>query len=186
MGFNCFAGSRRFLEIAQAEWIGDLPESAKRIAILVNASREEATAIARLPFIDGLQLHGQESPEYCAALAQQGIKFSKALAVKGEAPMLKAGMFSTETIVLDSMTQGGFGGTGRAFPWSLAREFVGSHPALRVVLAGGLTPENVAQAVREVRPFAVDVTSGVEASPGRKDHQRMRDFIAAAHSARAD
>ena len=182
LGFNCFKRSRRFLELARAEWIAELPRSAKRIAILVNASVEEALAIARLPFIDALQFHGAESLKDCALLASRGVRFAKALAVGNEEAIGDPMQFSTDTIVLDSINAGGFGGTGETFPWSIAQRFVEAHPALRIVLAGGLTSDNVAKAVAEVRPFAVDVTSGVELLPGRKDHSRMRDFIAAAHS----
>jgi phosphoribosylanthranilate isomerase len=87
--------------------------------------------------------------------------------------------FFTQTLLLDS---GGteFGGSGRVFPWDIARDFVRTNPHIRVVLAGGLTPENVAQAIATVRPFGVDVTSGVESLPGRKDYGRLRAFIAAA------
>jgi phosphoribosylanthranilate isomerase len=88
--------------------------------------------------------------------------------------------FFARTVLLDSAAAGEFGGSGRTFPWKIARDFVQAHPHLRVILAGGLTPENLAKAVALVRPFGVDVTSGVESAPGRKDHARMRAFIAAA------
>jgi phosphoribosylanthranilate isomerase len=90
--------------------------------------------------------------------------------------------FFTPSVLLDSGGAGEFGGSGRIFPWEIARDFVLSHPHLRVILAGGLTPGNVAEAVAMVRPFGVDVTSGVESAPGRKDHARLRDFIAAARA----
>jgi phosphoribosylanthranilate isomerase len=89
--------------------------------------------------------------------------------------------FFTSTIVLDSLSPRGFGGTGQTFPWAFGRWFVESHANLKVILAGGLIPENVADAVKEVHPFGVDVTSGVESSPGRKDRNRLRAFMAAVH-----
>jgi phosphoribosylanthranilate isomerase len=91
--------------------------------------------------------------------------------------------FFTATVLLDSGGEGEFGGTGRRFPWDLARRFVEANPELQVVLAGGLTPENVGEAIATVRPFGVDVTTGVESSPGRKDYGRLRAFIAAARAA---
>jgi len=184
LGLNCYTKSRRYIDLDRArDWIAALADTTKRIAVLVNASSEEALAIARLPFIDGLQLHGQESPEFCAGLAKGGVQFAKALPVADEGSLDRALLFATDTIVLDSVARGVFGGSGTTFPWSIARRFVEAHGMLRVILAGGLTPENVAQAVAEVRPFAVDVTTGVESSPSRKDHLRLREFIAAVRSA---
>jgi Phosphoribosylanthranilate isomerase len=91
--------------------------------------------------------------------------------------------FHTRTVLLDSSGPGQFGGTGRSFPWEIARRFIEENPHLQVVLAGGLTPENVGQAIAAVRPFGVDVTTGVENAPGRKDYDRLRAFISAARAA---
>jgi phosphoribosylanthranilate isomerase len=184
LGLNCHAGSKRFIDVRQnSDWIAALPAFIGKVAVLVNPSWDEAFAIARMPFVSALQLHGTETPEFCARLAARGVKFAKAVAVRGTALAEPLGQFATRTVVLDSAFGGAFGGTGETFPWSVAREAVDSHPRLRIILAGGLRPENVAEAVRVVRPFAVDVTSGVEASPGRKDHERLRAFIKAAHAA---
>ena len=184
LGFNCYPQSKRFINLEHAhDWIANLAAPAKRIAVLVNVSRAEALAIARLPFIDGLQLHGQETPAFCSSLAESGVPFAKALPVSEAGLIDDASSFATQTIVLDSAVANLFGGSGKTFPWSVARRFVETHGGLRVILAGGLTPDNVALAVAEVRPFAVDVTTGVESSPGRKDHGRLREFIAAARSA---
>jgi phosphoribosylanthranilate isomerase len=86
--------------------------------------------------------------------------------------------------VLDTATNDAFGGTGMTFPWQWAREFIAANISQKVILAGGLTPANVAQAIEQARPFGVDVASGVEAVVGRKDIHKVRDFIAAARSAR--
>ena len=153
--------------------------------MLVDPSWEEAVAIASLPGIAALQLHGRETPAFCAKLASTGIRFGKAISATDPAGLAAARLFSTQTIVLDSMHGAQFGGTGTTFPWGVARDLAAAHPALRVVVAGGLTPENVGEAVRMARPFGVDVTGGVESSPGRKDHGRMRAFIEAAKSAAA-
>jgi phosphoribosylanthranilate isomerase len=180
LGFNFFPGSKRYINIeSAAEWIQKLPEGIEKIAILVNPDFGEALATAELPFITALQLHGAETPEFCSRLAERGIRFGKALPVTSEDSLRGIPSFATNTVVLDSSHAGEFGGTGRTFDWDIARRFIEANSALRIVLAGGLTPENVAIAVSSVRPFAVDVTSGVESAPGRKDRGLMRAFIEA-------
>jgi phosphoribosylanthranilate isomerase len=181
LGFNSFPGSKRYLRMESAsEWIAGLPGNVEKVAILVNPSWEEAIAAAATPGITSLQLHGAETPEFCRRLMEEGIRFEKALAVVSVDSLAKARDFSTRTLLLDSGAFGEFGGSGRTFPWKMGRDFVKANPHLRVILAGGLTPENVAEAVAMVGPFGVDVTSGVESSPGRKDQGRMRAFIDAA------
>jgi len=181
LGFNFFPGSKRYVG-TDWDWIGGLPGNVHKVAILVNPSWDEATAIATAPGITALQLHGAETPEFCRRLIEEGIRFEKALAVTGPDSLVDVPDFFTGTVLLDSSEGGGFGGSGRTFPWEMARSFIESNPHLRVVLAGGLTAENVAEAVATVRPFGVDVTTGVETSPGRKDYGRLRAFIAAARA----
>ena len=148
----------------------------------MNPSWDEAKAAAATPGITALQLHGAETPDFCRRLMEERIRFEKALPVMGADSVVNVPDFFTTTVLLDSGGAGEFGGSGRTFPWEIARDFVRANPHLRVILAGGLTPENVAEAVAAVRPFGVDVTSGIESSPGRKNHGRMRDFIAAARA----
>jgi len=184
IGLNSFRGSRRFLDIVSAaDWIAALPDALGKIAVMVNPTFDEAMSVARLPFISGLQLHGNESPEFCRALADEGVRFAKALPVADEDSLADLPSFSSGVVVLDSAKTVLFGGSGTPFPWPLAQSFVQSHSHLKVILAGGLTPQNVVEAITAVRPFGVDVTSGVEASLGRKDHGRLRAFIEAARSA---
>jgi phosphoribosylanthranilate isomerase len=183
LGFNFFPGSRRYLPIgASRDWIAALPEGTVNVAVLVDPDWSEAMSAADLPGITALQLHGRETPGFCRRLAEEGIRFAKALPVTNEASLAESPPYSTRTIMLDS-ARAGFGGSGQTFPWEIAREFVKANPEFRVILAGGLTPENVANAVALVRPFGVDVTSGVESSAGVKDHGRLRAFITAARSA---
>ena len=129
--------------------------------------------------LKGVQLHGNESPAFCKILAERRIHFAKALPVANQDSLADVPNFFTSTILLDSVSRHGFGGSGETLSWAVGRRFVESQPALKVILAGGLTPENVADAVREVGPFAVDVASGVESSPGHKDRSRLRAFFAA-------
>ncbi len=181
LGFNFFSGSKRYVSVSEAAaWIAELPPAVAKVAVLVNPTWEQANTLASLPGITALQLHGSEGPEFCRGLAEQGIRFAKAVPVAGRDSLGQIPSFSTPTIVLDSARGGEFGGSGRTFPWEIARDFVALNPNLRVILAGGLTPDNVAQAITTVRPFGVDVTSGVESSAGREDHGLLRAFIAAA------
>jgi phosphoribosylanthranilate isomerase len=180
LGFNFFPGSKRYIDIrSNAEWMAKLPAEVCKVAVLVNPAMTEAIEFAKLPFIDALQLHGNESPAFCKILAERGIHFAKALPVANQDSLADVPNFFTSTILLDSVSRHGFGGSGETLSWAVGRRFVESQPALKVILAGGLTPENVADAVKEVRPFAVDVASGVESSPGRKDRSRLRAFFAA-------
>lgn len=183
LGFNFYSGSKRYLRMeAAGEWIAALPGDVEKVAILVNPSWDEARAAAATGGITALQLHGAETPGFCRRLMEEGIRFEKAVPVTGPDSLANVPDYCTATVLLDSGGAGEFGGSGRTFPWEIARDFVQAHPHLRVILAGGLTPENVAEAVAMVRPFGVDVTSGVESSLGRKDNNRLRDFIAAARS----
>src|SRR6266404_3448844 len=185
LGFNFYPRSKRYIDTETArEWIEKLPPGICRVAVLVDPTWTEASRISELPFIDALQLHGNESPEFCQRLAETGIRFAKALPVRDPKSLTDIPSFSTDTFVLDSASRGDFGGAGKTFPWHWARGFIEAHPAFRVILAGGLTPRNVAQAVSEVRPFGLAVTTGVESLPGRKDHTLLRAFIEAARDRR--
>jgi len=181
LGFNFFRGSKRYVSLDAAKgWMANLPTEIAKVAVVVDLDWDEAVSLAALPFISALQLHGRETPEFCRKLAEEGIRFAKALPVTTRDSLRDLPRFFTRTVVLDSASAGEFGGSGRTFRWELGREFVEANPDLRVILAGGLTPENVAAAVEAVGPFGVDVTSGVESSPGRKDRGLLRAFIAAA------
>jgi phosphoribosylanthranilate isomerase len=181
LGFNFWPGSERYLEPADAaEWIADLPDTITRVAVLVNPSRAYAKEIAAIDGIDCLQLHGAESPEFCLSLVEAQIPLWKAVPmIERDTPLPD---FHTKRLLLDTAAGTKFGGTGTPFPWNWARDLIVANPACEFILAGGLNPENVAEAVNQARPFGVDAASGVEASPGRKDIYRVRDFITAARS----
>ena len=179
LGFNGFAGSKRYLDLrAASEWIADLPPFVTKVAVLVNPSVEEALAILALPGIDLLQFHGDESPEFCRPFAQRG--YVKALAARDRASFERCREYDAGAILLDAFVPGAFGGTGKLIDLVLAGEFMKLHPGIPLILSGGLTPGNVGEAVRVIRPYAVDVASGVESHPRKKDHSLMRDFIKAA------
>jgi len=180
LGFNLVQESTRYIDIdSAADWIDRLPRKACRVAIMANPSWEKAQRISKLSFIDALQLHGNESPKFCQQLRDAGVCFAKAIPVANPGSLTDLPDFSTDTVILDSASGDRFGGMGKAFPWELAREFAHRNPSLKVILAGGLNPENVIAAIKQARPFGVDVTTGVEASPGRKDTQLVKAFVTA-------
>jgi len=182
LGFNFWPGSRRYLEPAKAaDWIRELPNTVVRVGVVVNPTESYATTVTALDGIDLLQLHGAESPEFCLNLVEADILLWKAIAMTGPGTWLPD--YHAERILLDTVAGRKFGGTGVPFPWSWARDLIMANPTLELILAGGLTPENVGRAITESRPFGVDVASGVEGRSGRKDIYRVRDFIAAARSA---
>ena len=178
LGFNTWTGSRRFVDIVRnGEWISALPRPVVRVALLVNATPEETARVASLPFVDALQFHGDEDAAFCRAAAVLGKPIIKAIRARDRAAIEEAGTFSTPHILLDAHVPGEFGGTGARVDLDLALGFKTAHPALTLWLAGGLTPENVGDAARAVRPAVVDVSSGIEISPGRKDAKKMCSFV---------
>jgi phosphoribosylanthranilate isomerase len=181
LGFNLVPQSKRYIDIEKAAtWVDNLPTEICKVAVMADPNWEDACRISYLPFIDALQLHGNESPEFCRRLAEAGIPFAKAVPVTASKSLAGLPDYFTDTMILDSSTGGTFGGTGKPFPWKFAPEFVRHHPRITVILAGGLNPENVAAAVRVVRPRGVDVTTGVEDSPGKKNASLIRAFVEAA------
>lgn len=184
LGFNIVPQSKRCIDLdAAAAWIGELPNGIWKVAVTADLNWEDACRIAQLPFIDALQLHGNESPEFCRRLHDAGIAFAKALPVVDAESLADVANYFTDTLILDSGMTGSFGGSGKVFPWNNARDFVRKNPALNVILAGGLSPKNVAEAVSMVGPRGVDVTSGVEKEAGRKNHRLVKSFIRAARRA---
>lgn len=180
LGFNGWSGSKRYLDLEEAGWIATLPPFVTRVAVLVNATLHEALAVSRLPYIDAVQFHGDEDAEYCRRFAHTGGAFIKALRIPATGALEDFAGFGTRCILLDASVPGAYGGTGTVIDLPRAAEVIRGHPDLRFILSGGLTPDNVAAAIRETEPFAVDVASGIESAPGRKDAARMRAFSRAA------
>jgi phosphoribosylanthranilate isomerase len=145
----------------------------------VNATDDELRALHESDVIDWIQLHGDETPERVVSLTQQGLPVFKAIGVRDRAMLEPAAAYESPTLLLDAYAPNEYGGSGETMDWGLGAEAVKRWPDRQILLAGGLTPENVAEAVRQVRPAGVDVASGVEASPGRKDFEKVRAFIEA-------
>jgi phosphoribosylanthranilate isomerase len=173
LGFNFWPGSKRHVTAAAARGIiARLPPFVTPVGVFVNQLEEEMRAIAAETGIQIFQLHGDEPPELCARLPLPVVKAIPVDQVRALSRLLS---YEVSAFLLDTPSRG-YGGSGEPFDWSLAE---GVSEVAPVILAGGLTPENVAAAVRAVRPYAVDVASGVESSPGVKDTARMSRFFAA-------
>jgi len=175
LGFNFYARSPRYVAPAVArKIIESLTGDVSCVGVFVNESAPaDVERIALEAGLDAVQLHGDESPEYCQSL--RGLKTIKALRVGADYSADSAAAYGTDAVLLDAYVAGARGGTGHTFDWTLAALTRERVP--RLFLAGGLTPDNVALAVAAVRPYAVDVCSGVETAPGRKSPELMRRFV---------
>jgi phosphoribosylanthranilate isomerase len=176
IGLMFFEQSPRHISLAQAAKISRaLPPFVLRVGVFVNPGEAlVARAIAECG-LNLLQFHGDENSDFCT---QFGVMSVKAMRVRDAESLAQLAHFQTDAILLDAHSRSGLGGTGETFNWDLA--VAAQKFGKPIFLAGGLTPENVAAAVRKVRPFAVDVSSGVESAPGKKKAEKMRAFIAAA------
>lgn len=185
LGFNTWPGTPRMIDLhGAAEWMRRLPPFISRVALLVNASLEEARAVAALPYIDAVQLHGSESPEYCQVLLESGKQVIKALRMKSESDVRGLQLYEGCRFLIDAHVPGQFGGTGVEADLKLVKLFCECYPGEPLILAGGLRPDNVGRIIRETRPYAVDTSSGVEAAPGKKSVELMRSFCAAVRDER--
>jgi len=179
LGFNFYEKSPRHVSLKSAAAISkQLPPFILRAGVFVNPAEELVVRAMRECGLGLLQFHGDEPPEFCV---QFGLMSMKAFRIRNTASLKELPRFQTEAYLLDAFSSEARGGTGKKFNWDLAVE--AQRFGKPIFLAGGLTPENVADAVRTVKPFGVDVASGVESAPGRKDAAKMRAFIAAARAA---
>ena len=173
LGFNFYKPSSRYIAPhAAREIIEQLPASVLTVGVFVN--EEDVMSIANEATLKAVQLHGDESPDYCRELAAN-TKVIKALAVSDSFDPKLAESYQVDAIMLDTQDNRLRGGTGRVFDWSIARQV--SQIVPKLYLAGGLSPENVEEAINRVRPYAVDACSSLENSPGTKNHGRMRAFV---------
>lgn len=179
LGFNFYTRSPRYLSPADAgKIINALPETVRSVGVFVNEDAPETVArMACEACITAVQLHGDETPAYCRALTKKYFVIKALRVGEGFAPD-EALKYETSAILLDAYDARAHGGTGRVVDWQTARRVRELVPKL--FLAGGLTPENVAEAIARVEPFAVDACSGLESAPGRKDENRLRAFVNAA------
>ncbi len=178
LGFVFYEQSPRFVSIeTAAAIIHALPPFIIKAGVFVNAPEDAVLRAIRECGLNLLQFHGDETPDYCQ---QFGLMSLKAFRIRDASSLQALRHYPTDAWLLDTYNPDKLGGTGEVMNWDLALEArTWGRP---IFLAGGLTPENVAEAIRRAQPYAVDVSSGVEAAPGRKDHAKVKAFIAAAHT----
>jgi phosphoribosylanthranilate isomerase len=181
LGLILFSGSPRRCPLPAAERIsGALRRQAHICGVFVNAPLDEVSGVADALGLTMIQLHGDEGPSFCAEVARRtGAKVMKAARVRTGADVLALQRFHTDLHLLDAHQPGRYGGTGETFDWELVRR---RRTDIPLVLSGGLTPENVAEAIEATHPYAVDTASGTEARPGVKDPEKVRAFAAAVAS----
>ena len=172
LGFNFYRKSPRFIEPQRAaEIIAQLPPFIASVGIFVNEREEKIRDTVSLACLQGIQLHGDETPEFCQRF---GARVIKAFQIKDRESLKHMSHYRVSAYLLDSYREGVRGGTGETFDWHLA---VVAKTFGRIILAGGLTPDNVVEAVKLVQPYGVDVAGGVEREKGVKDHAKLKKFI---------
>jgi phosphoribosylanthranilate isomerase len=176
LGFIFYEKSPRYVEPAVAgRIISELPPLVMPVGVFVNERLSTVRSVMDICGLAMAQLHGDENASYCHELSRPAMK---ALRLKDRGSLLALaeyqGRGGVRGFVLDAFSEVAYGGTGEVTDWGLAAEVAKSTP---VLLAGGLTPDNVAEAIRSVRPYGVDVSSGVESAPGKKDHAKVRAFL---------
>jgi phosphoribosylanthranilate isomerase len=184
LGMIFWPQSPRACPLDTAEQIGaELQRRLELVGVFVNATLDEIAETADRCNLSMVQLHGDEGPAYCREVARRtGAKVMKAVRVRDAAQLHDLQRFHTDFHLLDAYSPRTPGGTGETFDWELARRHPRTPP---VVLSGGLDPDNVGLAVETARPFAVDVASGTEATPGRKDPAKLTAFVRAVEEADA-
>ena len=172
VGFIFYKKSPRSVTIKTVrEIVVELPPFIDAVGVFVDETAEQINKIADRCNLDRVQLHGNESPAFCKKIRRRVIK---AIRVKDIQSLKKLSDYPVSSFLLDTFSEDQYGGTGRVFDWNLA------YPAKKygpIILAGGLTPNNVRQAIQRIQPYGVDVCSGVESQPGIKDHKKMQTFL---------
>jgi phosphoribosylanthranilate isomerase len=175
LGFNFYEKSLRRVSTVEAATIrAKLPSGVQAVGLFVNAKPSEINSLQAFVRFTAAQLHGDESPAIVSEVTRT-VPVIKAFRVAADFPLSTLDKYHDAfAFLLDGSRAGQFGGTGASADWNVAHRAVAAH---RIILAGGLTPENVGAAIRSVRPYAVDVASGVESKPGKKDHMRLKEFM---------
>ncbi|MHC4705901.1 MAG: phosphoribosylanthranilate isomerase [Planctomycetota bacterium] len=172
VGFNFYPKSPRFIKPeGAAEIINKLPAFVDVAGVFVNESIERIHEARNLCALEWVQLHGEEGPEFCRGFLSHNVKTMKAIRVRGQSDIEKAEDYFTDAILLDAFDPEKYGGTGIAFDWNIV-----GHINKRVFLAGGINPENAVRAV-ELGVYGIDICSGIEAEPGKKDHKKMKKLF---------
>ena len=180
LGFNFYEKSSRYISPGKAaDIVKQLPDSALRVGVFVNEDLDKIISTVSTVGLDAIQLHGNEPPEFVQALRSRvSQRVIKVFRVSGDFNPENVLEYDMDTIFLDAYSAAEYGGTGEIFDWEIARQVQELGP--KIYLAGGLSPENVADAIRAVRPYGVDACSCLERSPGLKDNIKVQAFIEAA------
>jgi len=172
LGFNFYPKSPRYIAPTKAaEIINKLPGFIDIVGVFVNESIEQIHETKNLCQLNWVQLHGDESPEFCKEFLSANVKIMKAIRVKDQADVERAENFFTDAILLDAFDPKKYGGTGLTFDWNII-----GHISKRIFLAGGITPDNAASAVK-LGVYGIDVCSGIESKPGKKDKKLMKKLF---------
>lgn len=170
LGFIFHEPSPRYISPERAKAvIEELHSQICKVGVFVNLEHQRIYEIAQYCGLDLMQLHGDESPEYCRRFP--AIKLIKAVSPRGAEDLKSLDEYAVRSFLIDSRYRGLYGGTGKTCDWGLAAMIANEKP---LILSGGLGPENLEEAIRNVSPLAVDICSGVESAPGIKDHEKMR------------
>ena len=173
LGFIFYEKSPRKTTKEKAkEIINSLPKEVVKVGLFVDELEEKVNEIASYCNFDILQFHGDETPDYCKKFPQ---KIIKAFRVENKESLVNIPKYEVDYYLLDAYSEVAPGGTGRTFNWKLA--IAAKKFERPIILSGGLNPENIIEAIEKVSPFGVDVSSGVELSPGKKDHKKLEEFI---------
>ena len=172
LGFNFYPKSPRYITLEKAaDIIGKLPGFIDLAGVFVNASLEQIRETKDSCQLDWIQLHGDENPQFCQSLLSDSVKTMKAIRVRDAADIERADEFFTDAVLLDAFNPDKYGGTGLTFDWNII-----GHIGKRVFLAGGINPDNAVEAVK-LGVYGIDVCSGIEAEPGKKDHEKMKKLF---------
>jgi phosphoribosylanthranilate isomerase len=174
IGFIFYKKSKRYVEPrVVADIINELPAKVMKVGVFVDEDWDKVVEIARDTGLTGLQFHGNETPEYCMHFKDE-FKVIKAFRVKDKTSLENVNKYDVDYYLIDTYIKDSQGGTGEIFDWKILEDFEFLKP---IFLSGGLTPDNVGKAIKEVSPYGVDVASGIEASPGNKDAGLLKKFI---------
>ena len=172
LGFNFYPDSPRYVTPEKAaQIISKLPAFIDIAGVFVNATFDEIRRIIDRCWLNWIQLHGDEDPDFCRSFLSVHVKTMKALRVKDTSDIEKADEFFTDAVLLDAFHPEKYGGTGLTFDWNIV-----GHIGKRIFLAGGINPDNAADAVK-LGVYGIDVCSGIEAEPGKKDHRKMKKLF---------
>jgi len=174
LGFIFYPESKRYIEPENAALIiSKLPPYVTTVGVFVNQGADDIRSVKERTGIEVVQLHGDETPEFCRSLPYRAVK---AIRLKERSDVGEVELYPVQAILFDRYSDEAYGGTGKSFEWGWLRDL---NTSKKIVLSGGLKSDNVAEAVKTVGPYAVDVSTGVEDSPGKKSAEKMRKFIEA-------